>query len=76
MPVQTITYESPLDGLVALLRALVAPEQRYQMSSDEFFARYQEGKRGDSADFVEWAGDSQHYLGLLQELRDRLKAVG
>jgi len=24
---------------------------------------------------VEWAGDYQHYLGLLQELRTRLKAV-
>lgn len=76
MPGQSITYESPLDALVALLRALVAPEQRYQMSSAEFFARYQAGKLGDSADFVEWAGDYQHYLGLLQELKDRLKAVG
>jgi hypothetical protein len=76
MSIQAIRYESPIDALVALTRALVAREQRYRMTSDEFFARYQEGKLGDSADFVEWAGDYQHYLGLLEELRDRLKAVG
>ena len=76
MTIETNTYDSPVDALVVLLRALIAYEQRYKMSSSEFFNRYQEGKLGDSADFVEWAGDYQHYLGLLQELRARLKAVG
>ncbi len=76
MTVETAACDSPVDALVVLLRALIANEQRYQMSSAEFFTRYQEGKLGDSADFVEWAGDYQHYLGLLQELRARLKAVG
>ena len=76
MQVETITYDSPVDALVALVRALVAYEARYQMKSAEFFARYQEGKLEDSTDFVEWAGDYQHYLGLLQELRARLRAVG
>ncbi len=76
MTVETIVCDSPVDDLVVLLRALIAYEQRYQMSSAEFFTRYQEGKLGDSADFVEWAGDYQHYLGLLQELKARLKAVG
>ena len=69
MTVETSACDSPVDALVVLLRALIAYEQRYQMSSAEFFTRYQEGKLGDSADFVEWAGDYQHYLGLLQELR-------
>ena len=76
MAVETTGYSSPVDALVALVQALVAYEQRYQMSSTEFFAQYREGKLGDSADFVEWAGDYQHYLGLLQELKDRLKIVG
>ena len=76
MTIETITYDLPVDALVALLRALIMYEQRYQMSSAEFFTRYQEGKVGDSADFVEWAGDYQHYLGLVQDLRARLKAVG
>ncbi len=76
MTVETIACDSPVDALVVLLRALIAYEQRCIMSSAEFFTCYQEGKLGDSADFVEWAGDYQHYLGLLQELRARLKAVG
>lgn len=76
MTVEAVACDSPVDTLVVLLRALIAYEQRYQMSSAEFFTRFQEGKLGDSADFVEWAGDYQHYLGLLQELRARLKAVG
>ncbi len=76
MTIETTTYDSPVDALVVLLRALFAYEHRYQMSSSEFFSRYQEGKLEDSTDFVEWAGDYQHYLGLLQDLRARLKAVG
>lgn len=61
---------------MALVRALAAYEGRYRMKSAEFFARYQEGKLEDSADVVEWAGDYQRYLGLLQELRARLRTVG
>ena len=38
--------------------------------------RFRDGKLGDTADFVEWAGDYQQYLGLLEELRARLKAAG
>jgi hypothetical protein len=76
MTVETLTYDSPIDALVDLVRGLVVYEQRYQMGSAEFFAQYQEGKLGDAADFVEWAGDYQQYVGLLQELRARLKAVG
>ena len=76
MTVETLTYDSPVDALVDLVRGLVVYEQRYQMGSAEFFAQYQKGKLGDAADFVEWAGDYQQYVGLLQELRARLKAVG
>lgn len=76
MAIETITYDSSVDALVALVRELIAYEQRYQMGSAEFFAQYQQGKLGDSADVVEWAGEYQHYLGLLQEIKARLKAVG
>lgn len=75
MGIETITYDSPVEALEALVRALVGYEQRCRMSSAEFFAQYQEGKLGDSADFVEWAGDYQQYLGLYQSLRDRPRAV-
>lgn len=76
MSVETITYDSPVEALVALVRVLTAYEQRYQMGSAQFFAQYQAGTLGDSADFVPWAGDYQQYLGLVEELKARLKAAG
>lgn len=75
MTVETTTYDSPIDALVALVQALSTYEQRYQMSSTQFFAKYTEGELEDSADFIEWAGDYQHYLSLFQELKERLKTV-
>ena len=30
-------------------------ENKYQMNSEEFYARFQAGKMGDSADFFEWS---------------------
>ena len=75
MVVETTTYDSPVDALVALVQALVTYEQRYRMTSAQFFAKYKDGRLEDSADFVEWAGNYQHYLGLVQELKSRLKNV-
>jgi hypothetical protein len=76
MTIQRIIYSSPLEALVALIRSLVAYEQRYQMSSADFYARYQRGEMGDAADVVEWAGDYQHYLQLKAELEQKLVAAG
>lgn len=56
MTIQRSTYASPVEALAALIRTLVAYEQRYQ-----------KGDMGDAADFVEWAGDYQHYLQLKEE---------
>ncbi|MBZ0159253.1 antitoxin TumA [Candidatus Methylomirabilis sp.] len=75
MVVETTTYDSPVDALIALVQTLVTYEQRYRMNSAQFFAKYQDGKLEDSADFVDWAGNYQHYLGLVQELKSRLKSV-
>lgn len=61
---------------MALIRELVTYEQRYHMHSAEFFAQYQEGKLGDAVDFLEWAGNYVHYVGLLQEIKAHLNAVG
>jgi hypothetical protein len=36
---ETLTYDSPVDALVALVRTLMAYEQRYHMGSAEFFAQ-------------------------------------
>ena len=76
MTVQRTVYTSPVEALTALIRALVAYEQQYHMSSSDFYARYQRGEMGDTADMVEWAGDYQHYLQLKEELEQKLMAVG
>ena len=76
MTIQRTIYASPVEALAALIRSLVAYEQRYQMSSADFYARYQNGGMGDTADMVEWAGDYQHYLQLKEELERKLVAAG
>ena len=76
MVIQRTVYASPVEAIDALIRSLVGYEQRYQMSSADFYARYQKGDMGDSADFVEWAGDYQHYLQLKEEVEEKLVASG
>jgi hypothetical protein len=75
MTVQRTAYASPVEALAALIRSLVAYEQRYQMASADFYARYRKGEMGDSADMIEWAGDYQHYLELKGELEQKLAAA-
>jgi hypothetical protein len=76
MAIQRTVYASPIEAIAALVRSLVAYEQRYHMSSADFYTRYQTGEMGDSADFVEWAGDYQHYLQLKEEVEGKLVAAG
>lgn len=73
MAFKQTTYTSAIDALNALLRALAAYEQKYQMPSDEFYASYLAGKLEDSKDFVEWAGDYQHFIEMKRELEKKLK---
>lgn len=44
-------------------------EQRYGMSSEEFFGRFQAGQTDDRMDFVEWASLVQMAANLRQRLR-------
>ena len=46
------------------------------MASVDFYDLYEGGELGDSAEFVEWAGDYQHYLQLKEELEQKLVAAG
>ncbi|OQZ03450.1 MAG: hypothetical protein B6D34_07555 [Candidatus Brocadia sp. UTAMX1] len=75
MSFKRTSYVSAIDAMNALLRSLVAFELKYQMSSDEFYMKYLSGKMEDSKDFVEWAGDYQHYIALKQELENKLKIL-
>jgi len=75
MSFKRTVYTSTLDALDALLRSLAIYEQKYQMSSDEFYASYLAGKLEDTKDFVEWAGDYQHYIELKREIEKKLKVT-
>lgn len=46
MTIQRSSYASPVEALAALIRTLVVYEQRYQMSSADFYARYHKGTWG------------------------------
>ena len=51
---QTIKYDSKIDALVAVAKQLSLYEERYKMTSEDFFHRYSLGHMEDSVDFVEW----------------------
>ena len=70
---QRSEYDSPVDTLVALAKRLSINEERYKMASEEFFNKYSKGLLEDSAEFVEWANDYQHYLAIRLELERQLQ---
>lgn len=72
---QIIEYTSPLDALIGIVKQLNIYEIKYQMSSEEFFAKYNQGETVDDEVFVEWAGNYQHYLALHQNLMSKLRDV-
>ncbi|MDZ8029270.1 MAG: antitoxin TumA [Nostoc sp. DedQUE01] len=72
---QIIEYTSPLDALIALTRQLNTYEIKYQMNSEEFFAKYSQGETSDDEVFIEWAANYQHYLALHQDIKNKLTDV-
>jgi hypothetical protein len=44
-------------------------EKRYQLSTADFFAKYQKGGMGDGADMIEWAGEYKMLLKLQDDLK-------
>lgn len=70
---QTVQYTSPLDALVAIAKRLNCYEIQHRMSSEDFFDRYSRGQLPDDKEFVEWANDYRHYLGLHQDLEKKLQ---
>ena len=68
-------YDSAVDALVALAKRLSIIEDRYQMSSEDFFDKFSKGHLEDSIDYVEWANDYQHYMAIKLELERHLQHV-
>lgn len=72
-----LAYEAELcqTQLNQLQTDLAAFEQQYQLSSDEFYRRFQAGQTDDSMDFVEWASLVQMAHNLKQRLKLLTEAV-
>ena len=54
-----------------LERDLSELEQQYEMSSEEFFRRWQAGEMADTADFMDWNALYQ----MAREIRERLELL-
>lgn len=54
---QTITFESPLEALVAVAKRLSRYETETGMDSADFFTLYEKGESDDDAQSVDWAND-------------------
>lgn len=72
---ERIEHGSPVDALVAIAKRLSVYENRYGISSEDFYAQYEKGRMEDSIDFVEWANDYQHYVALRIEIEKQLRHV-
>jgi len=57
--------------LAQLQADLAEFEQRYGLSSDEFYRHFQSGQTDDRMDYVEWASLAQ----MAQNLRERLRLL-
>lgn len=75
MNIQRTEFESPIEALLNLSHVLTSYEDRYSMTSKEFYTRYCAGALSDERDYVEWAGDYQHFIALKAELENRLEVT-
>ncbi|MFQ6059119.1 MAG: hypothetical protein ACE5MB_09620 [Anaerolineae bacterium] len=66
---------TPIDDLLDLAQTLMHFEQQYNMTSAEFYEKFNRGEMGDSMDFVKWAGRYRLYLDLKKKLELSLERV-
>ena len=55
------------ESLHSLIEAMQRYEEKYGMSTLEFYARYVAGQMGDSREVMLWAGAFDDYQSLLRE---------
>jgi hypothetical protein len=72
---QTSARSSILEDILGLLRELVTFEEKYNMASDVFYARFMRGEMGDDLPFMMWAGQYESYLEAKQEIASQLAEV-
>ena len=69
---QMDTRSSTMDYVFRLLRELVAFEEKFNVPSDVFYARFMRGEMGDDLPFIKWAGRYELYLEAKQEIDSQL----
>ncbi len=72
---QTTARSLTLEDILSLLREIVAFEDKDNMGSDVFYARFMRGEMGDDLPFIMWAGQYESYLGAKQEIATQLPKV-
>ena len=72
---ERIEYASSLDALVVVTKRLSVYENRYGMTSEDFYDKYQRGWMEDSIDFFEWANDYQHFVSIRLGIEKHLSHV-
>jgi uncharacterized protein YhaN len=70
-----IEYSSPLDALIAVSKRLSLREEKFAMTSENFYDLFKKGTLDDRIEFVEWANDYQHYLELHSSIETKLNHV-
>lgn len=73
MQKETVIYDSPIDALVAVAKRLSILEERYRMSSADFFHKYSAGQMEDSVDFVEWSNAYEHFMAIREKIEKKLR---
>jgi hypothetical protein len=69
---QMDAHNSTTDYIFRLLRELVGFEEKFNMKSDVFYARFMRGEMGDDLPFIKWAGRYELYLEAKQEIDKQL----
>ncbi len=72
---QAMENLDPQKELEELREELRQFEQQFGMSSEEFIAKYEQGKMGDSAEVIRWAGEYRMYLRLSEKGAQKAKAA-
>jgi hypothetical protein len=67
MTKNTIKHTS-IDALITVSKRLMRYEDRYNMTSEEFYDKYCKGKTDDTEDIIEWANAYQHFIALRRDL--------
>lgn len=66
---------SPVDALIATTRRLKEYEQKYGMTTEEFYAQFMSGELGDAKEFIGWAGTFEVFTRLKRRLEVSLMSV-